>query len=434
MKVFLYMNSPILDFIEISPGQHVIIKPNLVKECKETDPEEWKSVITSENLIRKVTEHVCLQLKDTGRISICDAPQTDSSFAKIAARLHLYELAEEYTSKYGTKIEILDLRNEEWTNDGGVISERKKIKGDPNGAIAFNLGRQSLFYKHSGEGKFYGADYDYEVLNKHHQGENHEYLICATPIMADVFICLPKLKTHKKTGVTLSLKNLVGINADKNWLPHHTFGSPNDGGDEYPDISIKRRIESFGSKMTKKLALKIPVLGPKVGRYFRNKGVEIFGNGSNTIRSGNWYGNNTTWRMALDLNRCLLYGTPEGRLRFDRPKKYYTIVDGEIGMEGSGPMQGMPKECGIYIGGTDPVAVDAVAATMMGFAWEKIPIIKEAFNLDVLPITSCKSEDIVIESNVPEWKGSLENLRKQNHYNFQPHFGWKNKIELHDEL
>jgi hypothetical protein len=252
--------------------------------------------------------------------------------------------------------------------------------------------------------------------------------------MADVFICLPKLKTHKKTGVTLSLKNLVGINADKNWLPHHTFGSPNDGGDEYPDVSIKRKMESFGSKMIKKLTLKIPVLGPNVGRYFRNKGAEIFGNGSTTIRSGNWYGNNTTWRMALDLNRCLFYGTPEGHLKSDKPKKYYTLIDGETGMEGSGPMQGIPKECGIYIGGTDPVAVDTVAATMMGFDWEKIPIIKEAFNLEVLPVALCKAEDIVIESNVPEWKGTLENLRKQKHYNFEPHFGWKNKIELTDEF
>lgn len=56
--------------------------------------------------------------------------------------------------------------------------------------------------------------------------------------MADVFINLPKMKVHKKTGVTLSLKNLVGINADKNWLPHYSGGSPRNGGDQFSNINI----------------------------------------------------------------------------------------------------------------------------------------------------------------------------------------------------
>lgn len=420
----------ILSFIKIQCGDWVVIKPNLVKESKETDLSEWKSVITSPELIKEVAEYVCLQLKGTGKISICDAPQTDSSFEKIAQRLGLFELAKELTEKYITPVEIIDLRNEEWTNEGGVITKRKKLSGDPNGVITFNLGGKSLFYKHPGEGKYYGADYDYKTHNKHHQGDTQEYLICATPVMADVFINLPKLKSHKKTGATLSLKNLVGINADKNWLPHHIFGSPDQNGDEYPDISLKRKIETFGSKIIKKIAFQVPVLGPKIARFIRNKGSDVFGDGSNTIRSGNWYGNDTTWRMALDLNRCLLYGNPDGTLRNDNPKKFYTIIDGEIGMEGDGPMQGTPKKCGIYIGGSDPVAVDAVAVTMMGFDWEKIPIIREAFSLHELPVTKCKPEDIIIESEVPEWNGTLENLQKQKHFDFEPHFGWKNHIEL----
>ena len=84
-----------------------------------------------------------------------------------------------------------------------------------------------------------------EELNKHHQGTIQEYLLCATPIMADVVISLPKMKTHKKTGVTLSIKNFVGITADKNYLPHHTWGSPKHGGDDYPDTSFKRQFETW---------------------------------------------------------------------------------------------------------------------------------------------------------------------------------------------
>lgn len=429
MKVTI-SKKPVFNHISIFKNDWVIIKPNLVKESKETDPNEWESVITSPKLIRDVAEYVCMQLKGSGKVTICDAPQTDSSFARIAERLRLFELAEELTTQYGTPVEVIDLRNEEWTNEGGVITKREALKGDPNGSIAFNLSKKSLFYNHPGEGHFYGADYDYKTLNKHHRGETQEYLICATPVLADVFICLPKLKTHKKTGVTLNLKNLVGINADKNWLPHHTFGSPNAGGDEYPDISIKRKIETWGSKATKKIALSIPLIGPNIARYIRNRGADVFGKGSNTIRSGNWHGNDTTWRMTLDLNRCLLYGNKDGTLRNNNPKRYFTIVDGEIGMEGAGPMQGEPKICGIYIGGSDPVAVDAVAATMMGFDWEKLSVIREAFKITDLPITSSKPENIYIESDVPEWNGTLDNLQKQKHFDFKPHFGWKNHIEL----
>jgi len=430
MKVILTNQKPNYNIIKVALNNWVVIKPNLVKESKETDRNEWQSVLTSPKLIKEVAEFVCQQLKGTGKITICDAPQTDSSFQKIAELLGLYELAAELTEKYGTHVEVVDLRNEEWTNDGGVITKRLRLQGDPRGAIAFNLGKQSLFYKKKGEGKYYGADYDFKSLNKHHNGDTHEYLICATPILADVFICLPKLKTHKKTGVTLSLKNLVGINADKNWLPHHTFGSPSQGGDEYPDLSLKRRIESVGSTLAKKIALSLPYLGPIITRILRNQGGTIFGKGDNTIRSGNWYGNDTTWRMTLDLNRCLLYGNADGTIRKNNPKKYYTIIDGEIGMEGAGPMQGDPKKCGIYISSTDPVAADAVAATMMGFDWEKLPIIREAFRMHELSITKCNSSEIIIESDVPEWNGTLEKLQKQKHFDFEPHFGWKNNIEL----
>lgn len=430
MKVFLSKKYINFETLIIKKNDWIVIKPNLVKESKETDPNEWKSVITSPKLIREVAEYVCEKLGGTGKITICDAPQTDSRFKKIAQLLDLYKLAEDLAQKYETPVEIVDLRNEEWTNEGGIITKREKLTGDPNGAIAFNLSKNSLFYMHPGEGRFYGADYDYKELNKHHQGEVQEYLICATPVKADVFICLPKLKTHKKTGVTLSLKNLVGINADKNWLPHHTFGSPEQKGDEYPDISLKRKIETWGSKTAKKIALAIPGLGPKLARFLRNTGGEVFGKGNKTIRSGNWHGNDTTWRMTLDLNRCLLYGNPDGTLRNDNPKRYYTIVDGDIGMEGTGPMQGDPKKCGVYISGNDPVAVDAVAATMMGFDWEKLAVIREAFKLKELPVSKCKPEDIIIESDVPEWNGTLKNLQKQKHFDFKPHFGWKNYIEL----
>ena len=395
MNVHVFRRRPDFSFMRLSPGDWVVLKPNLVKEAKESDPNEWESVITSSTLIEQVCAHVCEALEGRGRVTICDAPQTDSRFSEIARKLGLYEIAQRCQQRFGIPVEILDLRNEEWTNQDGIITERKKLRGDPNGAIAFNLGRDSLFYKHPGEGRFYGADYDAGVVNQHHNGETHEYLICATPILADVFINLPKLKTHKKTGVTLSLKNLVGINADKNWLPHHTDGSPRTGGDQFPDLNLKRRAERLAVGTARRLALSVPKLGPYVARRLRRIGTSAFGSGDNVIRSGNWHGNDTTWRMVLDLNRCLLFGNADGTLRRERPKRYYSVIDGVIGMEGAGPMQGDPVQSNVVIAGADPLGVDMVAARVMGFDWRKIPVIREAFGLTNAPDKRiCLPEDV----------------------------------------
>ena len=430
MEIYVSTDNLIKDnFFQVLPGDWVVIKPNFVKECKETDPQEWQSVVTSRFLIKHVCESVCRGLASKGKVTICDAPQTDSSFSAIAKKLGLYPLAEECTKKYGVPVEVVDLRNEEWTNENGVITTRRKLSGDPNGAIAFNLGKDSLFYGHTGEGRFYGADYDSSVVNTHHQGETQEYFVCATPILCDVFINLPKLKTHKKTGVTLNLKNLVGINADKNWLPHHTDGSPANGGDQFPDLSGKQRLEQIAVKSARSLALNVPVLGPKLAQKLRKAGTAAFGAGDKVIRSGNWYGNDTTWRMVLDLNRCLLYGNPDGTLRRDNPKRYYSVIDGIIGMEGSGPMQGDPVHSKVVIGGTDPVAVDMVAARVMGFDWRKIPVIREAFNLENLPITKIRPEDVEVVSDNPEWNGRFLDIEDREFLHFKPHFGWAGHIE-----
>jgi uncharacterized protein (DUF362 family) len=430
MNIYITKNEPYLDFIEIKQNDIVCIKPNLVKESNIQDRNEWRSVITSAFVIRSVAEYVCKCLSKTGKIYICDAPQTDSSFSKIAEKLGLYDIASELSALYNVPIYVVDLRNEEWTNEDGIIVKRERLEGDPNGTVAFNLGTDSLFYRFKGEGKYYGADYDYKELNRHHTGKIQEYLICATPIIADVFISLPKLKTHKKTGVTLSVKNLVGINADKNWLPHHTFGSPSSGGDEYPDSSWKRKLETAGSKIVKKIALHIPTIGVKIARLLRNRGTKMFGSNNETVHSGNWYGNDTTWRMTLDLNRCLLYGNPDGTFRNEKAKRYYSVIDGEIGMEGVGPMHGNPKECGIFISGADPVSVDAVAATVMGFDWEKLPVIREAFNLKTYPISRINPRTIQVISEIYDWTGSLEELREKQHFDFKAHFGWNGHIEL----
>jgi uncharacterized protein (DUF362 family) len=50
----------------------------------------------------------------------------------------------------------------------------------------------------------------------------------------------------------------------------------------------------------------------------------------------------------------------------------FAIVDGILGMEGNGPIQGTPKAAGLVLFGDDPVAVDATACRVMGLLPEKV--------------------------------------------------------------
>jgi len=217
----------------IKPGMTVLVKPNMIKENHPRDPHGWIYMMTHGSIVRAVCDYAVKAVGETGRVYIGDAPQTDSSFSRIADILQLRTVADFYRQR-GFDVRLVDFRKYEWKSVNDVVVSRKDLLGDPNGFVTFNLGRDSLFYGHRGEGRYYGADYATDEINAHHCGERHEYVIAGTAIKADMFINLPKLKTHKKAGVTLSLKNLVGINGDKNYLPHYTMGTPSEGGDQFP--------------------------------------------------------------------------------------------------------------------------------------------------------------------------------------------------------
>jgi len=59
----------------------------------------------------------------------------------------------------------------------------------------------------------------------------------------------------------------------------------------------------------------------------------------------------------------------------------FAIIDGIVGMEGNGPIQGTPKAAGVLIFGDDPVAVDATACRLMGLKPEKVTHLARAGTL-----------------------------------------------------
>ncbi len=408
----------------------VVLKPNWVEDSHVRIPGYWEPVITDPTIILGMVSALGEALQNRGHVTICDAPSTYVSFEKVAACGGFDQSLRSVQGELrGLRVEVLDLRREVWVTREHVVVERRPNPPDPRGYVAFDLGRDGMLYGYAGEGRYYGADYDTSVVNAHHSGCVQEYLLSGTAINADLFVNLPKLKTHKKTGITCCLKNLVGINGDKNWLPHHVEGPPSQGGDEFPDETAARYVERRLKKAWQRLALALPGAGAWAYRKARKAGEAVLGDSESVIRNGNWEGNDTCWRMALDLNRALLYGNPDGTWREAGERKpYLAIVDGIIGGEGNGPLAPDPVESNVIIIGTDPAAVDAVACRLMGFDPMKVPIVREAFAPHRWPIATCRMSEIEVQDDRVGRVIALDEVQPAVPGGFRPHFGWPSLV------
>jgi uncharacterized protein (DUF362 family) len=418
----------------IHPGETVFLKPNMISH-KHRLNDDWDYVITHGSVIRAVADYVYIALHGRGKIIIGDAPQTDSLFEVIRERMGLDAIRRLYAERLDFPIEILDMRQTHHVDKDGIYVQAVQLQGDPRGSVCVDLKGNSMFAELDDAGKvYYGAEYNWKETNEHHYKGRHEYAVSKSPLIADVFINLPKLKTHKKCGLTVNLKSLVGINANKNWLPHYVFGAPGTGGDQFERWSLRGALENAVVRSSKKLLLKELPWFQRVARKTKRVGYEVFGDTEEVVRSGNWHGNDTVWRMSLDLNRILMYADADGVMRPGHlPKRYLSVVDGIAAMEGNGPVAGTRRETGLVIGGCDPVGVDTVCARLMGFDESRIPLIARAYDEHPYPLARCGHDEIRLVSNIPAWNRPLREWRANEHLEFKPHFGWTGAIEWRGE-
>lgn len=422
---------PTEHFSAINSQDKIILKPNWIAQAHQYKPDEWEYVITHPMVITAVIHKVLDRLSPGGSITIIDGPETASSFKKIISHYPVDKWMA-LAQKKGVDLKIIDLRDNEWLTDGETVLERKDLPGDPKGSTEVNLaGNKSEFHNHKKSKKgYYGADYNIKETNDSHNGQNNKYRVSRTVIECDVFINLPKLKTHKKAGITCCLKNLVGINTYRNFLPHHSMGTHKEGGDQFIKDTVKSKVESDLLAIIKQHLLQNKYFA-KIFTPVKKLGKKIFGDTNEIVRSGNWYGNDTIWRMILDLNKILLYANPDGSMREDlwiKTKKYIGIVDAVLAGEGSGPKAPDPVEMGYLIAGTNPVAIDSVCARLMGFDPLKIPSIANAFYINKYPIVNFAYNDIEISINENSY--SLHSFPEKFYVPFKPHFGWKGYIEI----
>ena len=108
------------------------------------------------------------------------------------------------------------------------------------------------------------------------------------------------------------------------------------------------------------------------------------------LKTHHWAGVTLSLKNMFGVVPGSVYGWPKNILHWQGihnsildinsslPVRQFAIVDGIIGMEGNGPLQGQAKHSGVLIFGKDLVAVDATAARLMKIEPKKIKYLAEA--------------------------------------------------------
>jgi uncharacterized protein (DUF362 family) len=101
------------------------------------------------------------------------------------------------------------------------------------------------------------------------------------------------------------------------------------------------------------------------------------------MKTHHWVGATLSMKNFFGILPGGVYGWPKNILHWSGiqqcivdlsrvPGRTYAIADGIIGMEGNGPIQGTPKNCGVIVAGRVLEAVDATCARIMGIDPNKV--------------------------------------------------------------
>jgi len=406
----------------IRKGDNVFLLCNFVfhKRKKETI-NEFFAKCTHASIIRALIDYVFIACGSQGVISFGNAPIQSCDFQKVLKDTGVDSVIKFYKEN-NIKLFAKDLRLQ--------ISKRTKLGNfkslesrDENDGMIVNVDDLSLLnelYTGKDNIAFRVTDYNPERIQKFHHNNYHKYVINKAILCSDVVISVPKLKTHEKVGLTVGLKGFVGIVGHKDCLAHHRFGSPKINGDEYPNSSRIQLVAShFNDFVQKRQYPKIlfPLM-EIIDVNFRRVLKRLFHN----IQSGAWYGNDTAWRMTLDLAKIIHQTDRYGKLTNVSIRKNIVFIDGVISGEGNGPLSPTPIETGCLIFSDNIVLGDMVSCYLTGWDLEKVKLIRNSMNIKNLFLKNqtnkaqCVMNDKLID---------LENIPSILGRKFIPPDGWK---------
>ncbi len=421
----------------ISQGMTIVLKPNFVRSWHSEKKNPY-SMITHPSVLRAIADYCAIALNGKGKIIIADAPQYDGNWSELLELTKLDKVADFFRVNSKIEFEIRDLRPY-WSRKRHFPSMVEPLDGDSQGTLRVNLGNESALRLHENPKNLYGAVYHRQETVLNHTREKQIYEVSRTVMEADVVICVPKLKTHKKVGVTMNIKGLVGICTNKNLIVHYTLGLPSEGGDQFPPnhfTALEQRLIKTERWMYDTFLAKQSVPLEYVHRtiyWVHGKFIKPFGIGvdkkKRLLDVGNWYGNDSAWRMSVDLLKLFLYSNREGNLQKTPQRGVFAVIDGIVGGDNKGPLEPDPVESKVLIASENLLAADIVGTRLMGFDPMQIKIFTSLMNDENWDYGVKNFSDIKIETTVEEWKNCL--FDKENKFlNYKPYPGWIGHIEI----
>lgn len=381
---------PFADLIE--PGMTVLVKPNWVlhrNQAAHTEADRGLAcLVTHPEFIAAAVSEV-LKARPA-RVILADAPIQSCDFGALVTEPFRQRISEAAAAA-GAVAEFVDLRRTVLplgTPSKAVLTEQR----DHSSYLLFDLGADSLLEPISSPaGRFRVTTYDPRKLAQTHRPGRHQYLLCREAFEADLVLSLPKLKLHRKAGLTAALKNLVGFNGNKDYLPHHRQGAAGDGGDCYPKRSLsKRLVEAMLDAANRRLG----TASYRFWSYFAFKSLARVAREEEGSLEGGWHGNDTCWRMVLDLNRILVYGRPDASMADTPQRQLWSLTDAIVCGEGEGPLAPSPLAVGaVTFSGSAPAA-DAVHAGLLKLNRHRIPLIENSFNQFRWPLAADRRQVI----------------------------------------
>jgi len=375
----------------IQPGARVLIKPNFVLHHNQ-GTDGMDPMITHQSIVKAVA--VAALQAEASEVMVGDAPIQTCDFSALLEETGLGSWAETLMRADARFKGVKDFRRTTARYVNGVRVADENVLPEEQ-FVLFDLRGDSLLEPITDDkDDFRVTCYDPRLMAKTHGRGRHRYLVAKDVMEADVVINLPKLKTHKKAGITCALKNLIGINGNKEYLPHHRLGGSNLGGDCYPgDSKVKRMLEYASDQQNLWYSHKIGRVWGSVATQL-NRVIHLMGD--NLGIEGSWSGNDTIWRTGLDLNRILLYGEADGSMASSPRRRVVHLADAIVAGQGDGPLSPQPLPLGLLFAGNNAACMDWFGARLLGYDAQLVPIVREAFGNFRWPISTSQPNDITL--------------------------------------
>jgi len=341
----------------IHPGDRVLLKPNLV------DASAWRNgQMTHPAFLRPIIDYVYKACGPNGYIMLGDAPWSVDVFDPLVRNTGIQAMVEYLAQNYGVPIVLQDLNKTEPEHtplvDLGPLSELRT--------------EQRIWY-----------DAHNRPLLEYGEPSIGRYRIAPAVLNADVVICIPKAKVHCSGGITVAMKNMVGI------IP--AWDGPYGDG-VLKDCAHTSDVDQAAG------------------------------------RRGMYLDNDTIWRSMADLNRILLYADNQGTLQITPQRRYLAIVDAIVAAEES-QYNPRPYPLNTVIVGTDPISVDAITARCMGFDPRALKSVVKAAARMELPLGTANPAKIKVQTSGQDTVSALyrQALTPELHI-----YSWQGHLEAND--